>query len=248
MAAIFSVARDDVINRALRLTGAFDATNPPSTVDYANCSLAFNILIKQWIKSGIPMWKVVTLLVPTTVGQPTIQIGPFALGTGAFVCDKIMRVLYAFIRQNSATSAQFDIPIDPLSMQEYNQYGDKLAQGVPNSYWFLPGEDDSNGPASTLTLYPTSVSTTYSVGLVCYQQLADVNVGTDPVDFPSECYNALCWGLADEISMEYATNLQRVEEIRSRAKEHYDSMVDWSQENTDIIRLMYDRRGQYGGF
>jgi hypothetical protein len=241
MTSTFSVSRDDVINRALRLTGAYDNSNPPGTVDYTNVSLAFNILIKQWIKSGIPMWKIVTIPVPMVVGQIQYQIGPFATGPGAVVCDKLLRVLNAYITD----AFGFDVPIDPLSWQEYNQYGDKTSLGIPNSYLFQPNIDSAAGLVSFMNVYPTCPDTTHTINLTGYQVLQDVNVGTDPVDYPQETYNALCWGLANEISMEYATSMDRVQEIKARSTDHYNMMVDWSQENTDSIRLLYDRRGQY---
>lgn len=242
MTTTFSVQADDIVNRALRLCGTFDSTNPPGSQDYTNVHLAMNMMIKAWIRSGLPMWKIVYVTVPLLANLNTYNIGPFATGTGAVVVDKILKVTYAFIRNNTTN---FDTPIEPLSIQEYNQYGAKSSLGVVNSYWYQP-LNDSSSPAisSFIKFYPTPVDATRTVNLVCLSTLRDVNLGTDPVDFPQETYNALCWNLANEISMEYATSMDRVNEIKLRAKESYMEMVDWSQENTDSIRLMYDTRNR----
>lgn len=237
----FSVTRDDVINRALRLCGVYDVTNPPNSQDMASGALAFNMMIKAWIRQGLPMWKIVTVPVPLITGQNTYNIGPFATGPGAIIVPKILKVTYAFIRD----SVNFDTPIDPLSIQEYNQYGAKGSLGVVNSYWYQP-LDDSNltGVSSFIKFYPTPNDSTRTIFLICLSTLNDVVLGTDPVDFPQETYMALSWCLANEISMEYATSMDRVQEIKQRAAILYEEMVSWSQENTDSIRFMYDTRSR----
>jgi len=241
MSTTFSVQADDIVNRALRLCGTYDATNPPSTQDYTNIHLAFNMMIKAWIRQGLPMWQIVTQPIPLIAGQNTYQIGPYATGTGAVVTSKLLKVTYAFIRDNQ----NFDTPIDPLSIQEYNQYAAKGSLGVVNSYWYQP-LNDSNTPqvSSFASFYPTPNDSTRTIYFIGLQTLNDVNLGTDPVDFPQECYMALSWNLADEISMEYATSMDRVKEIQMRAMKTYQEMVDWSQENTDSIRFMYDTRSR----
>jgi hypothetical protein len=241
MSTTFSVSRDDIINRALRLCGTYDATNPPTPQDYTNVALAFNMLIKAWIRRGLPMWQIVYQTVPLVASQNTYQIGPYALGTGAVICPRILKVTYAFIRDSN----NFDTPIDPLSIQEYNQYGAKGSLGVVNSYWYQPLNDNTTDPISSfIKFYPTPNDSTRTVYLVCLSTLNDVNLGTDPVDFPQETYMALSWCLANEISMEYATSMDRVQEIKQRAGVIYEEMVDWSQENTDSIRFMYDTRSR----
>jgi hypothetical protein len=237
----FSVQANDIMNRALRLCGTFDATNPPGSQDYANVQLAFNMMIKAWIRKGLPMWKIVYNQVPLLTTQSLYNIGPYATGTGAVVCPKILKVTYAFIRDAN----NFDTPIDPLSIQEYNQYGSKGSLGVVNSYWYQPLADSTiTGVSSFIQFYPTPSDNTRTIFLVCLSTLDDINLGTDPVDFPQECYMALSWCLANEISMEYATSMDRVAEIKSRSMVLYEEMVDWSQENTDSIRFMYDTRSR----
>lgn len=242
MTTTFSVQADDIVNRALRLCGTYDATNPPTSQDYTNIHLALNMMIKAWIRQGLPMWKIVTTQVPLVANQNTYQIGPYATGTGAVVTTKLLKVVYAFIRTNSTG---FDTPIEALSIQEYNQYGAKSTLGVPNSYWYQP-LDDSSSPAvsSFMSVYPTPADNTRTIFLIGLATLNDVNVGTDPVDFPQECYMALSWCLANEISMEYATSMDRVNKIEQRAAALYQEMVEWSQENTDSIRFMYDTRSR----
>jgi hypothetical protein len=242
MSTTFSVSRDDIVSRALRICGAYDPSVTASSSDFTNVALAFNMLIKSWILEGMTLWKMSTVLVPLVQGQIQYQIGPYATGTGAVVTDKLVKVIYAFIRDAN----NFDTPIDQLSFQEYNQYAFKPSLGIPNSYMYVP-VDDATGKSSYMNVYPTCQDSTHTIGLIGQVTLDDVNVGTDPVDFPQECYLGLCWCLANEVSLEYADSIERIQVIKQRSDEMYRKMVDWSQENTDSIRMLYDRRGQYGG-
>lgn len=239
----FSVSRDQCIVEALQICGAYDITNPPTSADYNSVSFTFNCMVKAWVMSGMPIWQVQTVLLPMVGGQNLYQIGPYATGTGSLVITNRMdRVIYAFVRQVSA-GQNFDTPIDQLTFQQYNQYGNKQALGVVNSMLYVPNTDTADGlNTSTVTTYPTPVSSAQTIGMVAQVQLNDLNAGTDVPDFPQECFLGLCWSLADLISMKYATDMQRVTFIANRAKMMYDRMVDWSQENSDSIRFMYDKR------
>lgn len=240
----FSVTRDDIINRALRLCGAYDATNPPTSTDYSNISLAFNMLIKAWIRQGVPQWKIVETVLPMIVGNNTYQVGPYATGTGALVTPKMEKVFYAFLR-NTNLSPAYDIPIEIISLQEYNQYGVKGSLGIVNSMFYQPISDSNiTNQSSFVKVYPTPSLTGYEVHMFNYQVLNDVSIGTDPIDFPQETYNATSWCLANEISMEYATSMDRVQEIKQRAAQWYQEMIDWSTENAETIRFMYDTRSR----
>src|SRR5574337_683836 len=115
MTTTFSVSADDVVNRALRLCGTYDATNPPSSQDYTNVHLALNMMIKAWIRKGLPMWKITTVQVPLLINQNTYQVGPYATGTGAVVTSKVLKVVQAFVRDSN----NFDTPLENLSIQEY---------------------------------------------------------------------------------------------------------------------------------
>lgn len=244
MSTTFSVSRDDIINRALRICSSFDPANPPGSTDYTTASLAFNMLIKELI-IDVPMWKIEIVTLPLLTGQNTYQIGPYAVGTGSVVMDKILRIQQASIRDNSVADQPQDTPIDQLSIQEYEQYGAKNSLGIPNGMLYRP-LDDTASPAvsSYIQVYPTPSDNNHSLRMVCLTQLNDVNVGTDPLDFPQENYLGLSWMLANEISFEYSVPLDRAAKIEQRATAAREKLVDWSQENTDSVRLQYDTRSR----
>lgn len=241
MTTTFSVTRDQCIVEALGICGVYDITNGPVTADYNSVAFTFNMMIKSWVMEGIPIWKIINVAVPLLSGQNTYNVGPYATGTGAVVTDRIDRTIFAFMRDANNN----DIPLQSLSFQEYNQYGAKQSPGIANSYMYV-ARADSAAPAvsSYVTLYPTPQDSTHTLYMVAQVTLNDVNVGTDPVDFPQEMYLGLTWCLADLISMKYAASMDRVQFIASRAAQMREKMLDWCQENTDSIRLQYDTRSR----
>lgn len=229
MTTTFSVTRDTVIQMALKECGAFGTGETPGTEDYTDASLALNIIIKSWVKKGMPLWKVVDISVPLVVGNVTYQIGSTATGVGAVVTDRPLRILNALIR----TTQNNDTDLSILSRQEYELLGAKTNNTIPNSIYYqaLGG---ANFPNGLLTIYPPSSDATRVIHLFAQVPINDVNVGTDIVDFPSECYQALKWNLAAEIAGPYVSSLQKLQRIEQKAAMYKDEMESWSIEDTSM--------------
>ena len=240
MSTTFSVSSNDVMTEALGICGAYDITNQPGSADFSSIMLTLNVMIKAWIKT-VPIWKVQTITLPLLTGNAIYQIGPYATGTGAMVTDKLFRIQYATVRNNSVPTQPYDTPIDIVSFQEMEMFGAKNSQGVVNTmcYHVL---DDSPSVSSFIQVYPVPVDNFHQLRLISLIALNDVNVGTDILDFPQECYLALCWNLAKLIAFKYGVAMDRYREIKANAKEFYDDMADWAQENAESIRFMYDKR------
>jgi hypothetical protein len=244
MASTFACSWNQVVNEALGICGAYDPTNPPQTADYNSVAFTLQCMIKQWMIEGMPMWKVQTNVIQLAQGQTQYQMGPYASGTNALVTDHVARVTYAYVQTNQG-GLPFNTPIDQLSIQEYNQYGSPDSQGTVNSMQYFPLKDTADGLSNSyVNVYPTPADGLWTLNMICQIQLNDASsLLTDTPDFPQECYLGLCWSLADLISMKYASSMDRVQWIAQRAKMMYQQLIDWSQENTDSIRLMYDTRG-----
>jgi hypothetical protein len=234
MSTTFSVTRDTIITAALKECGAFGTGETPSPEDFSDASLALNIIIKSWVKVGMPLWKVVEVLLPLTIGNATYQIGPTASGTGAVVTDRPLRILNAFIRTLNGK----DVDLLVLSRQEYEMMGDKSSTSIPNSFYFQPLI-----PNSLVTLWPAPSLNTSVIHLFTQVPISDVNAGTDIVDFPSECYQALKWCLAAEIGGPYVSSMQKLQRIEQKAAKYKDEMEGWSVEEASIY-FGVDSRGR----
>ena len=241
MSTTFSVSRDDIIAAALRKQGYLAKGQNPTPEDYADMSFALNIIIKSWVKGGIPLWKIVDISFPATVNLATYSIGPNLASNpnaGIITADKPLRILNAFTRDLSVTP-NVDTPILVMSVDDYARYSTKLVAGSrTNQLLFLPGVT-----ATQVTMYPPTSVSNMEYHLMCQVPLGDVNVGTDVVDFPSECYQALLWNLADETAEDNNVPADKIGRISQKARIYKMEMEAWSQEEASLY-FSLDRSGR----
>ena len=228
--ANFTCTRDQIVTAVLKECGALDGSGTPDTQDVADVTFALNILIKAWIKNGMPLWKVVELVVPMLANQATYNIGPSATGTGALVTDKPLRVLNAFLRNLVGGSTNQDLPLTPLSREEYAAFGNKTQASIPNSFYYQPLV-----PNGLLTMYPpVSASAQYELHLYVQVPINDIVNAGDIPDFPAECYQALKWNLCAEVGGQYVTSEVKLRRIDQYAAKYKAEMENWSQEEASI--------------
>lgn len=60
----FSVTRDDIISRALRLIGAIAQGESPTTEQLNEAAIALNGLVKAWQADGMPLWALKHIQLP----------------------------------------------------------------------------------------------------------------------------------------------------------------------------------------
>lgn len=217
MTAAYTQTRDSVINGALRVLGVIGAGDTPSPQDYQTCSEALNLYIKQLQTKGMPLWKVEQILVPMVVGQNTYTIGP----TGDIQTTRPLRVVMAFIR----SPQDRDTTLMVISRQEYMQQGYKPSQGIPNQVYYDP--QLGNG---VLYIFNTPNATGWTIHLQVQLPVEDTLTPSNILDFPSEWFNCLKFGLADQLAMEYGAPQAIRMELAQRANNLEEIMTDWSQE------------------
>jgi len=224
----------DIIKAALRKLEAIGAGESPTSEDYTNCLEALNILIKARQTDGAYLWKISNLAVPLLSGVYTYSIGPTATGTGAVVGDKPLMIQDSCYLHDSATN--LDILLQILSRQEYNIIGNKLIASTPTQIWYDAGRD--NG---TLKTYGVVQDNTHTVYLSCKTSVYTLASTSDTLDFPSECYQALVYGLAEDLLTEYPVSDRSAQIIISRASMYWNQLTDNAQETTSVY-LMPDSR------
>jgi hypothetical protein len=232
----FTCTRDQLITAALKECGAIAANETPTTQDVTDVTFSFNLMIKAWIKNGMPLWKVVEHVIPLLASQLTYSIGPSATGTGALVVDRPLRVLDAYIRNLTSGSINQDLPITVLSRQEYEAFGNKTQGSVTNAIYYQPLI-----PNGLVTVYPpVSASSVYELHLFDQVPINDIVNASDIPDFPAECYQALKWNLCAEIGGSYVSSDAKLARIDRNAARYKMEMENWSQEEASIY-FGYDR-------
>jgi hypothetical protein len=219
----FSATRDDIIKAAMRKLDVLGAGETPTTEDYNNCAFGLNIMIKAWEKDGFYLWKVKEIQVPLITNIITYQIGPTATGTGAVVTDRPIRIMDTCYMRNADG---LDITAKILSRQEYNSLGLKTTSGTVNQIFYDP--QLTNGQ---LYVYGKPTDSTHTLFLTCQIPVYDFSSGTEALDFPQEGYQAVVYGLADEMMDEYPKPSQlTVQRITQKAEFYRNQLADWSQE------------------
>ncbi len=224
----FSVTRDDLIKAALRKLDVLGEGETPSTEDYTNCTFGLNIMLKAWEKDGFYLWKVKEITVPLLTGIIYYSIGPTATGTGAVVTDRPIRIMDTCYKKDASG---LDTNLMILSRQEYNQLGLKSVASPVSQIFYDP--QLLNG---TLKVYGAPSDSLETAYISCQIPIYDFSTGTDVLDMPQEGYQAVVYGLADEMMDEYPKpNQLTVQRITMKAEQYRNQLADFSQEESSVF-------------
>lgn len=236
MSSNYTITRDQVILGALRKLGAIEPQDNATTIDsnlITNSAVTLNLMIKQWMTDGIKLWTIQEYVLPLVANKTTYTVGP----TGPdLIADKPLQLIpgqgLTFLRNNSV-SPVIDTPMQILSKQEYNTLGSKFSTGIANSVYLEVGKS-----SSVMYVYLTPDATTaanYSLHFTAQRPINDITSSTDVPDFPSEWMNALVWGLADELAIEYEVPGNHRQEIAMKAEKYRIKLENWDIEHVSTF-------------
>jgi hypothetical protein len=223
MSTTYSVTRDQIISSALRKLGVLELGATPDSDTISNSSQVLNLMIKQWMTDGIKLWTVVEYTLPLVASKNSYTIGP----SGDLVADKPLRLIQAFLR-NIQVSPNVDTPMQIFSKEQYNVLGSKNSTGTPNSVFL-----DPNTTYSTVYIYLTpdsNTATNYQMHLVVQKPIDDILTSISIPNFPVEWMQALTWGLADQLALEYGLPVNHRQEINLRSEKYKSQLEDWDVE------------------
>jgi len=225
----FGMTALQIVQAALRLTGAFDEYETVPTTDQDNCLQALEILVKEMAQDGLPLWCVKDVSFPTVVGQATYNLSTI---TGT---NLPLRILDQYIVDQAGNS----VTLIMTSRYDWDTLGQKFQPGIPNQVWYDP---QLNG--GTLTLYDVPIDATHTIHVVVQLQMMDVGSLTNNVYFPQEAYRMLKWCLADEIALEYRTPADERKEINDKATGYRDKFfnAEFGQEQTSVFFTPSERQ------
>ena len=223
----YSITRDQIIITALRKLGTVEPADTTSTIDsniVTNCAQALNLMVKQWMTEGIKLWTVTDYTLTLVASQTSYIIGPSGPD---LVADKPLRLIQGLLRNISVTS-YIDTPLQILSKQEYTTLGSKFSTGIANSVYLNPGL--TSATVKFFLTPDTSTATNYQAILTCQRPIYDISLSSDVPDFPNEWMQALVWGLADQLSLEYGLPVNHRQEVLLRAEKYKMQLMDWDVE------------------
>jgi hypothetical protein len=224
--------RDQIIARSLRILGAIGQGEVPQATAVTEASETLNDMVKEWESDGMQLWCVKEYNFTPVAGTATYNIG-----IGATVNQLApTKVLQAWSR---VTANSLDTPIILITRHEYNMLGSKTTQGSPSQFWYNPpGEISGTENLGVITLYVTpgtnyaSASKVYFTGV---RPIADFDASGDLIDFPQYWYNAVVWGLAEQLSYEYGIGLSERAMVGKKAAEARERALSFGTEEGHLL-------------
>ena len=207
----YSVTRDNVIYRALRVIGVTSQGETPDATQISEAATAFNGLVKALSFDGMPLWGI-----KDTTITPVASRRSYRMGTGQTVdIAKPLKVINAYYR---TTSSNVDVPLVIITRDEYNRLSSKFVEGTPSQVYFDPQRIYTD-----MFVYPVPSAAFAAANtiIITYQRtFDDVDAASDEPDFPIEWFDALTFMLADRLAPEYGVNEEHRMDVQKRAMQY----------------------------
>ena len=188
---------NDIINAALRICGAIAKGEQP-TADESNDALqSLNLMLDHWSARRLIVRATIQYSHALVANQASYAIGAAATWNTA----KPITVTSAFIRDSN----NVDEPVDVISREEYDSYGDKaITASRPVAICYDPGAAQQVNQQGTILVYPMpDASTTYTLFMQMQNSLNDFTTLTDTVTFEAKYGEAMKYELAKRLWREY---------------------------------------------
>lgn len=229
----YTTTRDGIITRALRIVGAIGQGETPTSTAISEGAEALNDLVKEWEADGMPLW-----CVRTYSFVPTAATNTYNIGVGQ-VSPHINAVAPLKVIQAWNRTSNLDTPILIITRHEYTMLGAKSTPGNPTQFFYNPpGEISGTENVGVLYMFPTPDANTVANCTFFFNGIrpyADFDASTDVPDFPQYWYNAIKWGLADQLAYEYGVGLDERSRIERKADKHKEKAMSYDTEEGHLL-------------
>ena len=212
----------ELIDAALRVIGAVDPGETPSSTERTNALEALKIMLRQWSSKGL-------FVFVNTEDTHTLTSGTksYTIGSGATInTTRPVKIINAYVNQGG-----LDYQIEIIGESEYVAIADKdLGYNYPSKLWYQPGYS-----TGTIYIYPPGGGTLH---LFSQKPLTEPGL-SDDITFPGVYDAAIKYGLAVHIAPEYGG--LRDPMVAALAQEAYNDVIGINASlaaevvNTDIL-------------
>jgi len=192
----YTINRDAIISRALRLLGVVAQGETPTAVQLTEGATALNGLVLAWQADGMPLWAIKTHTMPLIAGKKVYTFGASSLPP--YNIPKPLKVLQAWYHN---IPSNVDVPMRIVTQQQYNMLGNKDVTGLPIQIWYQPLSNTGE-----LTVYQVPDQYTMdniTLSFVYQAPYQTFDAATDVLDWPQEWFDAVTYGLATRLAPEY---------------------------------------------
>lgn len=234
----YSVTRDDLIKRALRIIGAIAQGESPTTNAYTEAAHSLNDIMKEWMADGLHLWKYTDLVFTPTAGN-----GTYLIGEGQTInYPAPLKIVQAHRRTTYASGQILDVPLHLYTKADWQNVPNKLQEGVPIGLWYrTPSVPGATVAVGTIYLWPepsaefvSNGGVTGSIVLSYMEPFDDFDGSTNNPDVPAHFYNALTWALAEQLAFEYGVPIADRAQISKKAQTHKAIAFSFDQEEGSL--------------
>lgn len=217
----------DIITESLEILGVLEEGEAPSAAQTTAGLRSLNNIIK--------LWSADTQIFAQDEYQLDLvaSTGTYVLDTGnvGYIPNKILNAVLI------NTSTNDEIPISPITQQEYYALTDKTTESRPTQYYF---KRNPVGVGLDLYVWPVPSDTTYDIKLWLQYPLRDVDAGTDDVYFTQEWYLPLSFELAYVQAYKYGLPLQERLLLKRTSDDYYDKASSYDVDGSMYLQPASD--------
>lgn len=221
--------RNQIIYASLRSINALASGETPSGEEVADASEALNMMVKAWQSEGAKLW-----LNDEKELSLTADTQSYTIGDGGDL-DTVRPLEIVSARYHYYTDA-IDVPMSPLSRDEYFDLPLKSATGIPLQYYY-----DPQLSLGVFYIWPViDSSTSDTIKMTVKTEVEDFDAAGNNPDFPKEWFRALKFNLAVELCPEYEKDASQM--LLLLAAQSKSSVMDWDREKNVSVYFGVERR------
>lgn len=137
-----------------------------------------------------------------------------------------LRILSARVKTDSTN----ENPMALMGREDYFDISNKSSTGVPSQFFYNPTLTDGK-----FYIYPVASDATDYINLTAAMPFDDFDSADNNPDLPAEWTNALIWGLASEIAIEYGVDDSTYIKIQEKAAYWLDKASQMNTEDASVI-------------
>ena len=224
----FTLNRNALITKALRMIGAISAEQEPTTSEISHGSESLNLMLKAWQTDGLQLWTVTQVSLTPVQGRYVYTFGP----NGDIDVDGQPIEIFEAYRRDTDTVV--DVPLNRLARVDYWELSDKDTEGTPVNFYFEPLSSN----LSKLYIWPTADAafvTNNTIEVLYQKPFDDMDNATDNLAFPQTWELAIVYGLAHLLAVEYGLPSADRNALKKDAYEEKLRVMDWDTEHASIF-------------
>lgn len=216
----FSMTGDQIVNAALRKIGVLSEGVVANASQLSTGTEALNVMLKTFMTDGMPLWATSEYSV-----TPAASL-TYTFGIGQTInIPAPLKVTQVFLKRNDLSNTQ---PLEQRTRYDYNLLSSFDTNGVPTCYWYEPLNQ-----TGVLHVWPqpdTDTITNQKIIVVYQRPFFDQVTGTDTLDFPQWWHEAVIFGLAWRLSMEYGLPIADRQEAQRIAEFFHTNAMSYGTE------------------